>query len=78
MTHDQDNRIASADIRQLSSNDFAMWGVNAVAFVKTIEIEGQLVFAIHGADGHPLGVAPERHLAFSAVREHELEPLSVH
>ena len=78
MTNDQDNRIAPTDHRRLSSNDFATWGVNVVAFVKTIEIEGQLVFAIHGADGHPLGVAPERDLAFSAVREHELEPLSVH
>ena len=78
MNHEQDNRTPSTDIRRLSSNDFATWGLNAVAFVKTIEIEGQLVFAIHGADGHPLGVAPERDLAFSAVREHELEPLSVH
>ena len=81
MTDDQNKPVPAGGINRMqlmASGDFAAWGVNVVAYVKPEIIDGQRVFIIHGADGEPLGVAPVRELAFSAARENDLEPLSVH
>jgi len=49
-----------------------------VAYVKAITIEGVKAYAIFLADGTQLAIAPSREIAFAAVRQHELEPASVH
>lgn len=38
----------------------------------------QKFFALHAADGRRVAVLDNRDMAFSAAREHELEPVSVH
>jgi len=62
----------------MSARDFAMWGLQDVAYIRTVEVEGTVAWAIHSADGSTIGVAPERELAFAAARQNDLEPLSVH
>lgn len=62
----------------LSKGDFARWGVPEIAFVKRQEAEGTVTWSIHAADGTPMGLAPSRDLAFAAIRQHDLEPVSVH
>ena len=49
-----------------------------VAYVKAVTIEGVRAYAIYLADGTQLALAPSRDVAFAAVRQHELEPVSVH
>jgi len=64
--------------RSMSISDFANWGVPAIAFVKHVrmgEVDG---WSIHAADGTQMGVAPTRDVAFAALRQHDLEPASVH
>lgn len=81
MTRDHDDTVivpAPGHSRALSSSDLAALGIGVVAFVKPVVIDGQKVFVVHAADGQPLAVAPVRELAFSAAREHNLEPMSVH
>lgn len=65
-------------LRQLSAKDFAAFGVNNVAYVKHVRIEDVGAYAIHAADGTQLAVLPERDVAFATVRQHDMEPLSVH
>lgn len=62
----------------LSAADFAAWGMPELAFVKRVEVDGQMVWAIHAADGTQMGIAPARDIAFAAIIQHELEPVSVH
>ncbi|MBL8783222.1 MAG: DUF1150 domain-containing protein [Alphaproteobacteria bacterium] len=38
----------------------------------------QKFFALHASDGRRVAVLDNRDMAFSAAREHELEPVSVH
>ncbi|MBC7953494.1 MAG: DUF1150 family protein [Rhodospirillaceae bacterium] len=69
--------------RTMSETDFASWGLPEVAFVKRVMIagDGGLMsegWSIHAADGTHMGLAPSRDLAFAAIKQHELEPLSVH
>lgn len=64
--------------RSMSPQDLALWGVQDVAFVKLVEIDGQEAWSIHSADGNNIGMAPSREVAFAAVSQYDLEPVSVH
>jgi len=60
------------------SNDLAIMGLNDIAYVKTVFVDGQRIQSVHAADGTPLTMLPARDIAFAAVRQHEMEPVSVH
>jgi hypothetical protein len=65
-------------LRELSPSDFALIGMQQLAYVKPTVVNGVTGFAIHAADGTEIGRAPSRDIAFAAVRQHELEPVSLH
>lgn len=62
----------------LSSDQFAALGVDRVAYVRPAVIDGRTVYAIHNADGNEMGMMAERDIAFAAVKQHDMEPVSVH
>jgi len=62
----------------IDPQDFAMIGMQELAYVKPAVVNGVSVFTIHAADGSQIGVAPSRDIAFAAVKQHELEPVSLH
>ncbi|MCB8874676.1 DUF1150 family protein [Acidisoma silvae] len=66
------------DIRQITTAQLAQLGVSQLAYIKQIVVGGESVFAIHGADGTPMAVAPNRELAWEAIVEHEMMPTLVH
>ncbi|WP_029008597.1 DUF1150 family protein [Azospirillum halopraeferens] len=70
--------IAPQTLQLLSPEDFAAFGVNHVAYVKQVDTNGAITFAVHAADGTPLTVLPNRDVACAAVRQHDMEPVSVH
>ena len=41
-------------------------------------VDGVSAFAVHAADGTQVTVLPNREVALATVRQHDLEPLSVH
>lgn len=61
-----------------SATDFAAIGVNLVAYIKPVTVDGRAGFAVHAADGTPLTVVPGRDAAIAAVRCHEMELVSLH
>jgi len=61
-----------------SPEQFAALGVNRLAYVRPAVVEGQTVYAIHGADGSEIGMMAGRDVAFAAVKQHDMEPVSVH
>ena len=58
--------------------EFTALGMQHLAYVKPITVNDQVMFAIHAADGTQMAVLPDRHVAEAAVRQNELEPVSVH
>jgi len=62
----------------LSLDDLCRFGLDDLAYVKPVMIAGQRFHVVHAADGTPLMIAADRALAFEAVREHDMEPISVH
>jgi len=63
---------------EAAPHDFAKLGVGEVAYVKKVELNGELAFAVHGADGQRLVVATDRAVALTLTRQNDLEPFSVH
>ena len=64
--------------KPLSPADMAAVGLSHMAYVKRVVINDVVSFAIHAADGTEIGAARDLETAFAAVRQHELEPVSVH
>jgi hypothetical protein len=65
-------------IRQISPRDLAALGLSHVAYVKPVTVEGRTAYSIHAADGTEMAVMADRDVAMSAIRVHNLEPMSVH
>ena len=65
-------------IRHMSSRELALFGMQDLAYVKPVVVNGVTAFAVHAADGTQVTVLPDREIALATVRQHDLEPLSVH
>ena len=63
---------------ELSQQDFLILGINDIAYVKKESQDGKEVFVIHSADGNAITSLADHAVAFAAVRQNGLEPLSVH
>jgi hypothetical protein len=55
-----------------------MLGMQDIAYVKRVVVDGNAGYAIHAADGTQMALIPDRAVAFAVVRQNELEPVSVH
>ena len=65
-------------IRQMSARELALFGIQDIAYIKRVDVNGTAAYAIHAADGTQIAVLADRSVAFATVRQHDLEPLSVH
>jgi hypothetical protein len=65
-------------LRHISAQEFVHLGMQDLAYIKEVEVSGEHGFAIHAADGTQMAVIRDRDVAVAAVRQHDLEPLSVH
>ncbi len=67
---------------QMPVQDFLALGLRDFAYIKPLAVgEGEtskLIYEIHTADGTAVGAAESRELAFAAVRQNGLEPVSAH
>jgi hypothetical protein len=62
----------------ISTQDLMILGLQEVAYVKPAVVDGRTVYAVHAADGREVAVMANRDVAMAAIRQNELEPLSVH
>jgi len=75
---DQSVMAAIVDIRHISTEQLAQLGLQQIAYVKPIVVNGMAVFAIHAADGTPMATVPNAEVAFAAIVQHEMVPAMVH
>jgi hypothetical protein len=66
------------DIRTITPQDLAALGIQSMAYLRAVVLDGTPGYGIFAADGTQLAFAPTLALAVAAVREHDLEPVSVH
>lgn len=65
-------------IRQMSTRELALFGMQDIAYVKRAVGNDAPGYTIHAADGTQIAAFADREVAFVTVRQHDLEPLSVH
>jgi hypothetical protein len=65
-------------LRHISPQEFALLGMQDLAYVKRVVVNDEPAFGIFAADGTQVALLPDRAIAFATVRQHELEPVSVH
>jgi len=70
--------ITTEKLRYISPQELALLGMQDVAYIKSIVVNDEPAFAIFAADGTQVAVLAEREVAFATVRQHDMEPVSVH
>ena len=65
-------------LKNISTREFAVLGMNDMAYVKRVVVNDEPGFAIHSADGTQLALVPNEDIAYATIRQNELEPMSVH
>jgi hypothetical protein len=65
-------------LRYISPQEFALLGMQDVAYVKRVVVNDEPAFAICAAAGTQVALLADRELAWATVRQHEMEPVSVH
>jgi hypothetical protein len=76
-----DDQLAAAavmDIRHISTEQLAQLGMQQIAYVKPVVVNGTSCFAIHAADGTPMAIAEGLEVAVTAIMQHEMVPAQVH
>ncbi|MDQ2103348.1 DUF1150 family protein [Azospirillum isscasi] len=57
---------------------FARHGILEVAYLRSVQVDGVPVFAVHAADGTRLWLDTDRAAAGAALQEHGMELVSLH
>lgn len=81
MTHKQSNTEILNHrelLRSLSAQDFLNFGVQQVAYIRPVTVDGEEGFSVHAADGTPLSVMDTMDSAIVVARYNDLEPVAVH
>ena len=65
-------------LKHITPKEFALLGMNDVAYVKRVIVNDEVGYAIHSADGTRVAVMADLEVAYAAIRQHELEPVSLH
>ena len=65
--------------RDISIRDFALYGINEIAYVRPKATEdGKTVYTVHAPDGTALASAPTRALAVALIVQNDMDPVDVH
>ena len=66
-------------VHRLSDEQFAVLGLNQIAYVKPVAgSDGGIVYEVHAAEGSKIAEIADLNVAFAAVRQYDMEPVSVH
>ena len=63
--------------QQMTAQDFAQQGIGHIAYVRAQQTPDGTKFAIYGANGLPLGLAPSLEPAHAAAQYNDLEAFRV-
>jgi len=61
--------------RIMSDHDLAVLGLQHVAYVKPVTVEGSAAYSIHAADGTEIAVLGNHDVAVATIRHHDMEPI---
>ncbi len=63
---------------EISPEAFALLGAQDIAYIKPVITDHGTGFGIYSANGKEMAMVADRDVAFALVRQHDMEPVSVH
>ena len=66
------------DLKALTPEQLFHLGLQDLAYVKAVRIDGMAGFAVCTAEGIEIATFEDREVAFAACRQYDLEPVSLH
>ena len=77
MTDHEKAQDAAELFQQMTPQDFAQQGIGHIAYVRAQQTPDGVGFAIHAANGLPLGLVPSFELAHATALQYDLEVFRV-
>jgi hypothetical protein len=75
----QTHTVSARDfLKGLSPQDFRVMGLNELAYIRPVKVDGATVFAIHAADGTPLTIDPSFETAYGTIIQNHMFPVVTH
>lgn len=71
--HDNGREI----LKNLSNQDFLLFGINQIAYIRQTSVMGRNAYALHGADGAALAVIESFEGAVITARQNDMEPVTL-
>lgn len=71
-------KTETVDAHAISRQQLLALGLNDVAYVRDVKVDGDIVFGIFAANGQQLAVMPDRETAVAAAWENGLAPVTLH
>lgn len=65
-------------LKGLSTQDFLNFGIQQIAYIRPVTLQGSEAYAVHAADGTPLSVMDTLDSALMAVKQNDLEAVVLH
>jgi len=65
-------------LKELSAQDFLTFGVQDIAYVRPVRVDGQEGYAVHAADGTPLSILESLSEALHIIQHNDLETAALH
>ena len=72
------NTQPTLDLRALTPEQLFHLGLQDLAYVKSVHVDGMASFAVCTAEGIEIATFEDREVAFAACRQYDLEPVSMH
>lgn len=73
-----DKETKSLILENLSDTDFAMFGMDHLAYIKPVNIHGRQLYSLSTADGRLLSMQDSEMMALIVARHNNLEAVIVH
>jgi len=65
-------------LQDFSNQELMGIGLESVAYIRRVEVDGNHRYAVHGADGKVLSIAKDKSAALVAMLANDLEPVTLH
>ncbi|WP_420562693.1 DUF1150 family protein [Thalassobaculum sp.] len=75
---DNTNQTSRQYLAAMTPQALGALGLNQVAFIKPVQEEGAEHYVVHAADGMAVRLFPTRELAELAIRQSDLQAVSLH
>lgn len=77
-TDEKGETLPEVFTREFTNKEFLKFGMEEMAYVRPVQIDGMTAYAVHGADGTPLTVQKTHDEAAVIISQNGMEASTVH